>query len=63
MGTHRHPLRTYRAPDEVYLPALAAAEKKGEPLAEAIRQFLTEYARPKPTPRRHPRRRREDQQQ
>jgi len=56
----RDPLRTYRASDEVYLPALARANKLGEPLAAVIRRALIEYAAPRPTKRRNPQRRATD---
>lgn len=40
----RQPLRTYRAPDDVYLPAQAAAKANGEDLAVVIRRALSAYA-------------------
>lgn len=42
--TTREPLRTYRASDEVYDAAKAAALRNGESLAAVIRRALTDYA-------------------
>ena len=36
--------RTYRAGDDVYDPAMAEAERRGEYLSEAIVRFLEMYA-------------------
>lgn len=57
---NRQPLRTYRAEDDVYLPAQEAAAKRGDNLSEVIRRALIEYAKPKPTARHNPGRRRTD---
>ena len=48
------PIRAVRASDDVWFPALWRAEERGEPLSEAIRRFLVEYARPKPGTRERP---------
>lgn len=40
-GTTR---RTIRVDDDLWLPAKAAAERRGEDLSTAIRRFLAEYA-------------------
>ncbi len=34
----------FRAADEIYLPAQLEAARRGEPLAEALRRFLVDYA-------------------
>jgi hypothetical protein len=39
-------IRTYRAADEVYLPAMDAATRRGEKLSVEIRRFLIDYAQP-----------------
>lgn len=44
------PQRTVRVPDEVWLPAKAAAERRGESLSEVIRVALERYAKRNPPP-------------
>ena len=46
----KDPLRTYRAPDEEYDAAVAAAAANGESLAAVIRRALAEYVRQSSTP-------------
>ena len=36
--------RMFRAADEIYLAAQLEAARRGEPLAEALRRFLVDYA-------------------
>lgn len=38
-------VRSYRAPDDVYDPAMAAAKDSGVDLAEVIRDALVEFTR------------------
>jgi len=56
----REKTRTYRASDELYERAMAAANKRGESLGEVIRRALDDYAAPASTARRHPGRRASD---
>jgi antitoxin component of RelBE/YafQ-DinJ toxin-antitoxin module len=37
-------VRTFRVPDDLYLAAGVAAERRGETVSDAIRRFLEEYA-------------------
>ena len=48
------PNRAFRVADDVWFPALWRAQERDEPLSEAIRRFLVEYARPKPGTRERP---------
>lgn len=45
-------IRSVRAPDEVWLPALERAEAEGTSLSAVIVAFLREYGAPRPKPRR-----------
>jgi hypothetical protein len=44
-GTGKDKNRVYRAPDDEYDAAMAAATARGETLTVAIRRFLRSYAR------------------
>jgi len=44
-------MRGVRVPDEVWLPALAVARRRGENLSDVIRQALSEYATTPPPER------------
>lgn len=39
------PVRSFRIPDDVYLPALAKAQARGDSLAEIVRTALIDYVR------------------
>jgi hypothetical protein len=47
----REKLRSYRALDEVFVPAKQAAERNGVSLSEVIRQALVDYAEANPIPK------------
>jgi len=56
----RDPLRTYRAADDVYDPAVRAAAQRGESVSAVLRRALVDYAKPRPTASRNPGRRADD---
>lgn len=39
------PIRSFRIPDEVYLPAKAKAAERGDTLTDVVRKALEEYVR------------------
>jgi hypothetical protein len=39
------PVRSFRIPDDVYMPALAKAQARGDSLAEIVTTSLIEYLR------------------
>lgn len=45
------PIRNFRSPDKIWLPAKERAAERGETLTDVLNRALAEYIKPEPNPR------------